>query len=154
MTGLFAAFALFVVAPTAEAGPRLPGNAAAGVALERVRPGLRRYLGVPAGLLVVETTPGSPAEQAGLRAGDVLVEANDGRAFTPGQLSLLVSLHRGESLSLLVYREGLLFSSALALPARRPRPRPATAHRGRASDQPSGPTPPAALALETGGGGG
>lgn len=118
MTGLLTVLAISLAAPTAEAAPALPGTVAAGVSLERLRPRLRRYLGVPAGLLVVETTAGSPAEQAGLQAGDVLVQANEGRVFASGQVSLLVSLHRGETLSLLVYREGKLFSAGLQVPAR------------------------------------
>ncbi len=120
MTGVFAAFtlALALSTPTAKAAPRLPGTATAGVALARVRPGVRRYLGVPAGLLVLETTAGGPAEQAGLRVGDVLVEAKEGRVFSSGQVSLLVSLNRGKAVPVLFYREGLLFSSILQVPAR------------------------------------
>ena len=120
MSGVFPALAvaLALATPTAEAAPRLPGTAAAGVTLARMRPGVRRHLGVPAGLLVVETTAGGPAEQAGLRAGDVLVEANEGRVFSPGQVSLLVSLNRGEAVPVLYYRAGLVFASSLQVPAR------------------------------------
>ena len=56
MPGLLTAVVLALATPTATAAPRLPGNAAAGVSLERIRPRMRRYLGVPAGVLVVDCT--------------------------------------------------------------------------------------------------
>ena len=119
MTGLLALpAALTLTAPAAAAGPILPANAAAGVSLEHLGPRMRRYLDVPAGVLVLETLEESPAEDAGLRAGDVIVEADGARVFTPGHFSLAVSLHRGEELHVVVFRDGELYRTELDLPER------------------------------------
>lgn len=44
---------------------------------------LARYFGAPGGLLITEVTPGSPAEKAGLRAGDCLVKIGDREVRDP-----------------------------------------------------------------------
>lgn len=117
MTGLLA-LALFAATPTAEAGPVLPANAAAGFSLERVGPRMRRYLGTPNGVLILETLEDSPAERAGLRAGDVVLELDGNTMLTPGQVSLAVSLHRGAPVDLVVFREGERYRTALEVPKR------------------------------------
>jgi membrane-associated protease RseP (regulator of RpoE activity) len=55
----------------------LPPPSRLGVQLQDMTPELREFLGAPKerGVLVVRVNPGSPAEQAGLRVGDVIVAA-------------------------------------------------------------------------------
>ncbi len=70
------------VPPLAPVG--VVGNSATlvfgGAQFISVSPELAEALGVERGLLVVGMGPGSPAEQSGLRTGDVLVSV-DGRAL-------------------------------------------------------------------------
>jgi predicted metalloprotease with PDZ domain len=56
---------------------------------------LARYFGAPGGLLITEVMPGSPAEKAGLRAGDCLTKVGD-REVRDGR-DLLRELRRAET---------------------------------------------------------
>lgn len=49
----------------------------AGAEFAELNEGLASYFGTDRGALVLRVAPGTPAERAGLRAGDVIVEAND-----------------------------------------------------------------------------
>lgn len=75
-------------------------------------PGERPYLGVrytmrPRGAEIVEVIPGSPAEEAGLQAGDLIREV-DGRPVSAARpLSELLSFYRpGDQVTLTVERDG------------------------------------------------
>jgi S1-C subfamily serine protease len=59
------------------------------------------------GVLVQEVTPGSPAEQAGLQVGDLVV-AIDGQAVaTTGELGARIRSHQpGDKITLKVVRDG------------------------------------------------
>jgi serine protease Do len=80
----------------------------AGVEVRDLDRASRASLRLPAelqGVLVTEVEPSSPAASVGLRAGDVIVEAN--RVSTPSSAALRSALAREPSRSLLlVYREG------------------------------------------------
>jgi serine protease Do len=67
----------FDVPPMPVFGPR----GALGVRVQELTPQLADYFGVKDGVLVASVEPGSPAEKAGLKAGDV-VTAVDGAAVT------------------------------------------------------------------------
>ncbi len=47
---------------------------------------LARYFGAPGGLLITEVTPGSPADKAGLRAGDCILKIGDREVRTSRDL--------------------------------------------------------------------
>jgi membrane-associated protease RseP (regulator of RpoE activity) len=49
----------------------------AGAELAELNPALAEYFGVQSGLLVLEARQGTPAERAGIRAGDVITRAGD-----------------------------------------------------------------------------
>jgi serine protease Do len=82
---------------------------AIGVGIQPITPVLARGLGLARshGLVVCDLEPGGPGEAAGLRIGDVVVEA-DGRSIaTPAQLESSIYLHDlGLPLKLAVLREG------------------------------------------------
>jgi S1-C subfamily serine protease len=78
---------------------------------------LAERFGRPHGLRVVEVVPGSPAAQAGIRAGDLLLEA--GGAPVPhaqGLQRLLFAEAIGRPLPLTVYRNGAMVD-VIAVPA-------------------------------------
>lgn len=79
-----------------------------GLAVARVGPELRRYLGAPedVGLLVTSVSAGSAAEEAGLRAGDVLLRAAERPLREPPELRLALVAARGGALPVEVYRRG------------------------------------------------
>ena len=91
----------------AKPGPGEP-SAVEGLQLERVTPKVARDLGLPegtTGIAVVEVAPDSVAAEAGLRAGDVIVEVNR-RPATSVDLVERALRSRTESTVLLVNRSG------------------------------------------------
>ncbi|RFT15345.1 MAG: HtrA protease/chaperone protein [Candidatus Saccharicenans subterraneus] len=79
-----------------------------GVALEQLNPELSRYFGVPdgRGLLVARVNPGSPAEKAGIKVGDVIVAADGRRVETLEALTdQIQKKKKGEKISLEILRE-------------------------------------------------
>jgi Do/DeqQ family serine protease len=80
-----------------------------GVAIQDVTPGLAQALGlnVDRGALVTQIEPGSPSEQAGLQAGDVIVaidgEAIDGTADVRNEVGLV---RAGEDVDVTFVRDG------------------------------------------------
>lgn len=81
-------------------------RAAAGAELAPMNEGLARYFGGQrTGALVTQVGPGTPAERAGLQAGDVIVGAAGEDVATPDDLRRHLSA-RGGSVPLQVIREG------------------------------------------------
>lgn len=81
-----------------------------GIAMQDVTPELQKTLGATApskGALVNEVNPGSPAEKAGLRPGDVIVDI-DGAAVDGSKAVQRNVLNRrvGQALSIGVFRDG------------------------------------------------
>ena len=85
-------------AGSAAAQPGEPGvppwmRGRIGVSVQSLTPELREHFGAPAdrGVLVARVEPGRPGERAGLRVGDVLLEANDQPLANPGDLLRIVA---------------------------------------------------------------
>ncbi|HEY59047.1 MAG TPA: site-2 protease family protein [Anaerolineae bacterium] len=57
-------------------------------------------------VLIAEVAAGSPAEQAGLRPGDILLRLNDQPIHTLGDIPPIIQSHLGETLSVEVERQG------------------------------------------------
>ena len=84
-------------------GPRL------GVSIEALTSQTGRQLGLPAnttGVVVTEVQPGSPAEEAGFRRGDVIQEVNRKPVASPEQFRNAVQQSGGQPLLLLIDRGG------------------------------------------------
>lgn len=79
-----------------------------GVYLEQLNPELSKYFGVQdgRGLLISRITPGSPAEKAGLKVGDVIVSADGKRVETLEALTdLIQDRKKGDKITLEIIRD-------------------------------------------------
>jgi serine protease Do len=80
-----------------------------GLGIQTITPTLARGLGLPvvSGLIVCDVVPEGPGEKAGVRIGDVVVEAGGGPVNSPPQLDGTLYVHDiTQPLSLTVLREG------------------------------------------------
>lgn len=80
-------------------------NRALGATLEPIDGQLAQYFGAKSGVLVREVRQGSAAEQAGLRAGDVVVEANQQPVRHPDHLRRALNQRADESAELRILRD-------------------------------------------------
>ncbi|WNJ99442.1 Do family serine endopeptidase [Thalassospiraceae bacterium LMO-JJ14] len=74
----------------ASATPSETSTDQVGLALQELNPDIARELGMPEntkGVVVVEVKPGSPAEEKGLRRGDVVTKAGGRDIASPGELA-------------------------------------------------------------------
>ena len=95
-----------------------------GVHVQDMNPALARALGATStqGLLVNRVTPGSPAEQAGIRTGDILIsvqgeDIRDGRAT----MENIAWRQPGDTIDMTLWRDGKTLATRLAL-GREPNP--------------------------------
>ena len=78
-----------------------------GVTVSTVTEDMAQEAGVPTGALVESVVTGKPADQAGMLAGDIIVEANGEAITTHKQLvSLVLRCMIGDELKVKVYRDG------------------------------------------------
>jgi len=80
-----------------------------GIGIQDVLPGLSEALelSVDSGALVSEVEPGSPAEQAGIEVGDVIIAVNGDEIATASELRNAIGLVRlGETVTLTYVRDG------------------------------------------------
>jgi serine protease Do len=78
-----------------------------GVSATTVTPSIQRYynLAVNAGALITSVTSGSPADEAGLRAGDVITKMDAEDISTAAQLTLDIGSHQiGDQIEIVYYR--------------------------------------------------
>jgi serine protease Do len=77
-----------------------------GVSATTVTPTIQQYyhLAVDAGVLIVSVSSGSPADEAGLRAGDVIVKIDNQDISTATELSTAIASHQiGDQLEIVYY---------------------------------------------------
>jgi membrane-associated protease RseP (regulator of RpoE activity) len=96
-------------------------TARSGVQVESMTPQLREFFGAPAeqGLLVRSVEKGSPADQAGLRAGDVIVKVGDRPIRNVGDYRIALRDSSGKSVSIGIVRDKREQSVNMKLPERR-----------------------------------
>lgn len=85
----------------------LPTSTYTGAMLEKMPAQLADYFGAEGGhgLLVSSVKPNSPAAQAGMRAGDVVVRANDRPVASTGDWSKAIKNSKGKPLAVVVLRD-------------------------------------------------
>jgi serine protease Do len=66
---------------------------------------LAQYFGVNEGVLVRTVMKGSPAEKAGVKAGDVIVRVDEAKVATPSEISAHLRAARGKPLPVAIMRE-------------------------------------------------
>lgn len=95
-----------------------------GVELDDVDGQLAEYFGVERGVLVTHVREGSPADEAGLRAGDVIVGIDGREARRAGDIGRLLDDEAGEAVSIEIVRDRT--KTSLQVPGRpgAPRARP------------------------------
>jgi serine protease Do len=96
---------------TAERGATEAGEARVGVALAPLTPDVRGQLELPArtnGAVVAQVQPGSPADQAGLREGDVIVSVGSQVVGSPDEAARAIrsAAKKDQAVALRIVREG------------------------------------------------
>lgn len=76
-----------------------------GVELEDVEGQLAEYFGVERGVLVTQVREGSPADEAGLRAGDVIVGVDGRESRSAGDIDRFLEGESGEAVSIEIVRD-------------------------------------------------
>lgn len=94
------------------------GHGRMGVRLQSLTDQLADYFGVESGALVAAVSDGSPADGAGLRAGDVIVEVDGREADDPRDVARAVRRAPAGPLPVTVARDGERRTLTVELPAR------------------------------------
>ncbi len=93
-----------------------------GIEFTGVSPMYRQQNNVPDGIngmVVAQVAQGSPAEQAGLQAGDIITQVNNAPVNTPGDLqSIILRGKIGETISFQIWRNGSLMNMQATLSQR------------------------------------
>ena len=76
-----------------------------GVEAESIEGQLAQFFGVNEGVLVRTVMKGSPAEKAGVKAGDVIVRVDEAKVTTPPEISARLRAARGKPVPVAVMRE-------------------------------------------------
>ena len=81
-------------------------NGSLGVEAEALKGGLAEFFGVKQGVLIRAVSKGSPAEKAGLKAGDVIVRVNEKGVGSPADVSAILR-ERGDrkAINVVIMRE-------------------------------------------------
>ncbi len=80
-------------------------SSALGIECETLEGQLADYFGVKQGVLVRSVSKGSPAERAGIRAGDVITRVGEAKVATPADLSSRIRMSRGKPVTLTLVRD-------------------------------------------------
>jgi serine protease Do len=92
--------------PSISLAPFRPySGAVMGLETEALSGQLANYFGVKEGVLVKSVNANSPAERAGIRAGDVITRVGDANITSPVEIASQLRLRRGQSVSVTLTRE-------------------------------------------------
>ena len=89
-----------------------------GIDVEALDGQLAEFFGVKEGVLVRTVNRDSPADKAGIRAGDVIVRLDDVKVATPADVSARLRAARGRSVSIAVVRDRKEITLMLAVAVR------------------------------------
>ena len=122
---------------------RLGGGPRLGVELVRTTPELREHLGAPEdhGVLVGKVLPGTPAEKAGLKVGDVITTVDGAEVSSAGAIVEAIADKGGQAVDIELVRDG----KAMKVRAEIPKPEEGESAGPRAFRLavPAPPAPPA-----------
>jgi len=96
-----------------------------GVGIQPLTPMLAKQFGVPEGMgvLVNEVFEHDPADEAGIKPGDIITKIGEDPVETPNQLSRLVAqFDPGDTASVEIYRDGVQVRLSVALGVRKDKP--------------------------------
>jgi len=100
-------------------------TSALGVVVEELEPQLAEYFGVKNGVLVRAVMNHSPAEQAGLKAGDVIVKIDSQTVTNPRELAKAIDSARSQDATrLTIVRRGKEITLSVSLERKEPSPAP------------------------------
>jgi serine protease Do len=106
-----------VVADLKKKG-KVSHNITAGIEVQPVDARIARYFGLsqPQGVIISEVQKGGPGEAAGLKVGDIILEANGEKVNSDGDiLNIMTDLSGGDLLKFKVYRERKIIDINLKL---------------------------------------
>ena len=107
------------------------GRPKIGISVQTISEAQAQYYGVVAGVGVVSVETGSPAEEAGLTAGDIITAMNGQTVQTLDDLDAVKnSCKVGDSVSVEVYRNGQTVKLTLVLGEDKPEATPAAYNGG------------------------
>ncbi len=89
-----------------------------GVYIQAMTPSLAGAFGLkkPKGVIVADIVPGSPADKAGLKRGDVILEVNGEAVNSPAELQIAIRSHKaGEKVKLKVWRKNKTITISVRL---------------------------------------
>ena len=90
-----------------EESEQSPAKFWIGIMLKPVEGDLARYLGTQSGILVDRVMEESPADEAGLKEGDLLIELSDESLSEPSDLiDMMASIKEGKKLTFRIKRQG------------------------------------------------
>jgi putative serine protease PepD len=95
-----------------------PGHPTTGLQVQEIPPSVAQATGAPSGLFVLAVDAGGPAEQAGLKAGDIITEIEGAPAASSEQIVVATLTRKpGDTLELNYNRAGTAATATLTLAA-------------------------------------
>ncbi len=99
----------------------ISGRPQIGVSTRDITEDMSKYYSLPVGVYVIEVSPFSAAEKAGIRAADVIVKADGQTVTTKNELEKIKNKHKaGEKMTLELVREGKTVSVTVTLDEEKP----------------------------------
>jgi len=80
-------------------------SVALGVEAEAIDGQLAQYFGVKEGVLVRSVVKGSPADKAGIKAGDIVLRVDDAKVMTPAEISMKARTLHGKPVPVVLMRD-------------------------------------------------
>ena len=116
--GVTAGYQPVLITDLTEEEQRLAAAWTLGISGVYVDPEIAKFYNAREGYLVTSMEPGSLADAAGLKAGDILLAIGDVRIFGDGSLDRAkASMAEGQTVTVLFYRNGKVWQTQLTWPS-------------------------------------